>query len=79
MPLYIKDDEVSKLADELTGLTKSSKTEAVRLALKHEIGRRKESVPLRDRIAGSLAMAQQLGPFALRDHKKDTDEMWGED
>ena len=79
MPLYIKDPEVDKLTAELVGLTRTSKVEAVKTALKHEIAHRKGSLPMRDRLAKSLAMARAAGPFAPGDHKRDTDEMWGED
>ncbi|PKA42203.1 type II toxin-antitoxin system VapB family antitoxin (plasmid) [Rhizobium sullae] len=79
MPLYIKDPEVDRLTDELIGLTKTSKVDAVKAALKHEIASRKASLPIRDRLAKSLAMARAAGPFAPGDHKRETDEMWGED
>lgn len=79
MPLYIKDPEVDRLTEELIGLTKSSKVEAVKTALKHEIASRRGSLPMRERLAKSLAMARKAGPFAPGDHKRETDEMWGED
>ncbi len=78
MPLYIKDPEVDKLAEELIGLTKSSKVEAVKLALKHEIDNRKTKLHVRDRLAKTLAMAREAGPMVHLDHKKVTDELWGE-
>lgn len=78
MPLYIKDPEVDKLADELIGLTKTSKTEAVRSALLHEIASYRQRMPIEQRLARTLAYAQEIGPFAPGDHKKETDEMWGE-
>jgi antitoxin VapB len=79
MPLYIKDPEVDRLTQELISITKSSKVDAVKDALKHEIARRRAALPLRDRLAKSLAMAREAGPFAPGDHKRETDEMWGED
>ncbi|KKX32914.1 type II toxin-antitoxin system VapB family antitoxin [Rhizobium sp. LC145] len=79
MPLYIKDPEVDKLTEELVGLTKSTKVEAVKLALIHEIAQRRGSLPMRQRLAKSLEMARVVGPFAPGDHKVETDEMWGED
>ncbi|MCJ9671357.1 type II toxin-antitoxin system VapB family antitoxin [Neorhizobium sp. BETTINA12A] len=79
MPLYIKDPEVDKLTEELVGLIKTSKVDAVKTALKHEIASRKASLPIRDRLAKSLAMARAAGPFAPGDHKRETDEMWDED
>lgn len=79
MPLYIKDPEVDKLTEELIGLTRTSKVEAVKTALRHEIANRKGSLPIRERLAKSLAMAREAGPFAPGDHKRETDELWGED
>lgn len=79
MPLYIKDPEVDKLTEELIGLTRTSKVEAVKVALRHEIANRKGSLPIRERLAKSLAMARAAGPFAPGDHKRETDELWGED
>ena len=79
MPLYIKDPEVDKLIAELVGLTGTSKIEAIKTALMHEIAHRKSALPMRDRLAKSLAMAKVAGPFAPGDHKCGTDEMWGED
>ncbi|MCY1667377.1 type II toxin-antitoxin system VapB family antitoxin [Rhizobium sp. SL86] len=79
MPLYIKDIEVDQLAEELVRLTKSSKVDAVKTALRHEIASRKSSLPIRERLAKSLAMARAAGPYAPGDHKRETDEMWGED
>lgn len=78
MPLYIKDEEVNRLADELTRLTKSSKTEAVRNALKSAIASRKSNLPIREKLAKSLAMSQEAGPYYPGDHKAETDEMWGD-
>jgi antitoxin VapB len=39
MPLYVKDREVGELADRLAALKGTSKTDAVRTALKHELER----------------------------------------
>lgn len=41
MPLYVKDPQVDALAVELTALKGSTKTEAVREALRNEIARTK--------------------------------------
>lgn len=79
MPLYINDPEVDKLTDELISLTKSSKVEAVKAALKHEIAHHKRRLPMRERLAKSLAMARSAGPFASGNHKMETDEMWDEE
>jgi antitoxin VapB len=79
MPLYIKDPEVDELTNELIGLTKTSKVEAVKTALKHEIAKRKENLPIRTRLAKTLAMAREAGPMVHLDHKRLTDELWEDD
>jgi len=79
MPLYIKDPEVDKLTAELIRLTKTSKVDAVKAALRHEIANRKNKLPVRERLAKTLAMAKEAGPMVHLDHKHLTDEMWGED
>lgn len=80
MPLFIRDDEVSGLADELTRVTKArSKTEAVRRALRDALEREASKTPLIERIAPALAMADALGPNdPAFDMKAFTDEMWDE-
>jgi len=78
MPLYIKDPEIDRLTEELISITKTSKVDAVRDALKHEIAQRKAALPVRERLAKSLAMAREAGPFAPGNHKQETDDMWGE-
>lgn len=79
MPLYIKDPEVDRLTNELIGLTKTSKVDAVKSALKDAIASRKAKLSMRDRLAKTLAMAEAAGPFHAGDHRRETDEMWGED
>lgn len=79
MPLYIKDPEVDRLTSELVGLTKSTKVDAVKDALKSAIANRKANMPIRERLAKTLAMAQAAGPFHPGDHKQESDEMWGEE
>lgn len=34
---------------------------------------------VRDRLAKSLAMSRELGPYGPGDHKRETDAMWGEE
>jgi antitoxin VapB len=79
MPLFIKDPEVDRLAAELVSLTRTTKVDAVRMALKREIANQKVGLPMRERLAKSLEMARAAGPFAPGDHKRETDEMWGDD
>lgn len=59
MPLNIRDAEVDRLAGQLAALNRTTKTQAVKNALRHELARAQmkqplwERVkPLRDEIAG---------------------------
>lgn len=79
MPLYIKDPEVDRLTNELIDLTKTSKVDAVKDALKVAIASRRAKLSIHQRLARTLAMAEEAGPFHPGDHKQETDEMWGED
>jgi antitoxin VapB len=88
MPLYIRDDEVDALAVKVQEITKSrTKTEAVRLALEHELQRQKQALPLSERLAPVLAMVAAIRAEAAAkgltgnddfDMKAFTDEGWGE-
>ncbi|MBB3999878.1 type II toxin-antitoxin system VapB family antitoxin [Aureimonas pseudogalii] len=79
MALYIKDAEVDALADELKRLTKAStKAEAVRASLKRSVDEARAQLPIRQRLAKTLAMAKAAGPYAPGDHKAETDDMWGD-
>jgi antitoxin VapB len=79
MPLFIRDDEVTAMAEKLAKLTKASKTDAVRAALRHELERIQASVPLRDRLASIHEKAAKIGlPNPSFDMKAYTDEMWGD-
>lgn len=79
MPLYIRDDRVDELATRLQHLTgTATKTQVVRQALEHEIHRIEAARPLKDRIAGSMALADAMGTGESDfDMKAFTDEMWG--
>ena len=77
MPLYIQDEEVHALAIKLQRQTNAaSKTEAVRIALVHELERNRAAVPLRDRLAKLQAEAAKIGlPNPEFDMKEFSDEM----
>jgi antitoxin VapB len=81
MPLYIRDDEVDALAVKVQAATGApTKTEAVRLALRHELERSRERRPLRERLAPAQAAARRIGAAdAEFDMKAFTDAMWSED
>lgn len=45
----------------------------------HKVGADGQRPPIREKLAKSLSMAREAGPFARGDHKRETDEMWDED
>lgn len=78
MALFIKDPEVDALAQELASLKRTTKTEAVRQALRGEIDREKDRLDL---VALSLAFARNLreraGPNAMPVDRTSRDELYG--
>ncbi len=78
MPLYIHDKEVDALATKLQReINAASKTDAVRIALLHELERNHARKPLRDRIAVWQEKCAALGPSDPNfDMKAFTDEAW---
>lgn len=54
MPLYVKDQEVDRLAERLAALQQTSKTEVVRQALAHEL----------ERLEGAPSLVEQGMAFA---------------
>jgi antitoxin VapB len=80
MALFISDAEVDALAEELRRLTNAgTKTEAVRWALLAQLAAVRRTLPLRDRLVRSSALADAMGPSdPAFDMKAYTDEMWGD-
>lgn len=78
MPLYVKDDDVAQLAHQLKEATGArSVTDAVRVALRHELARVRESLPLTGRLDKALAIADAMGPTdPAFDMRRFSDEMW---
>ncbi|MBV1686427.1 type II toxin-antitoxin system VapB family antitoxin [Novosphingobium sp. G106] len=65
MALYVKDDEVDRLADRVATLHRVSKTEAVRRALMHELEREGVASPLVERgMAFVRALRKRAGEGA---------------
>jgi antitoxin VapB len=79
MPLYIRDNEVDALAAKVQAeLGARTKTEAVRIALEHELERQNAKRPFNEKIAEALALADQIGPPNPDfDEKAFMDQMWG--
>jgi antitoxin VapB len=61
MPLYIKDDVTAALVDQLAKQRGLSKQDAVKLAVRAELDRARNAVPLRDRFA-ALRASHPLPP-----------------
>jgi antitoxin VapB len=55
MPLYIKDDVTAELVAQLAKARGISKQDAVKLAVRAELDKAAEKVPLRDRVAAFRA------------------------
>ncbi len=80
MSLYIRDDAVDALAVRVQQVTGArTKTEAVRLALEHELERANAQKSFAERNARAFALAEKIGPPNPDfDEKRFMDEMWGE-
>lgn len=80
MSLYIRDSGVDDLAKQVQEVIKApNKTEAVRIALRNELERAKQVIPLKERVRKYQVAARALGPDNPNfDMKKFTDEMWGD-
>jgi antitoxin VapB len=50
MPLNIRDEDTNRLAEKLASRMRSKKTAAVKSALRNELDRLEEKVPLRQRL-----------------------------
>ncbi len=80
MALYIRDADVDDLAVRVQKATNArTKTDAVRLALLHELERRMDVASLQEKLAHAKLLAKAMGPSDPGfDQKKFSDEMWGE-
>lgn len=80
MALYIKDDEVAVLARKTqVALKAKTVTEAVRIALQHELARACDSRLPSARLASAKAKMAALGaPDPAFSMKRFSDELWGE-
>jgi antitoxin VapB len=78
MPLYIEDDATAELVAELAALRGISKQDAVKLAVRAELQRLAEAVPLRDRLAAFRARHPLPTPTGLPADKAFFDDLSGE-
>lgn len=78
MGLNIRSEEVNRLATELAEKRKVTKTEAVRLALVNELGRRGEEKSLRERLGPVLERVGTYQRTGLAADKAFFDEINGD-
>lgn len=78
MPPDIKNPEVDKLTREPDSFSGTSNGQAEKSASEQKTAQ-ETSRSMPDRMSKSLAMARVAGPFAPGDHKRESDEMWGDD
>ncbi|GGN55549.1 transcription factor [Novosphingobium sp. PC22D] len=80
MSLYVKDEEVNRMAQRLAAIQRVSKTEAVRRALEHELEREEQTPTLVDKgLAFARALRASAGPNAGRAADKAfIDDLYGE-
>ncbi|MFC4594293.1 type II toxin-antitoxin system VapB family antitoxin [Sphingobium tyrosinilyticum] len=80
MPLYVKNNEVNRMAERLAMLQKVGKTEAIRRALRHELEREQQMPSLVERgLAFARSLRAKAGPDAGRAaNKKFIDSLYGE-
>ncbi|WP_411036301.1 type II toxin-antitoxin system VapB family antitoxin [Shinella sp. BYT-45] len=77
MPLYVKDQEVDRLAERLSTLRKVSKTEAVRQALARELARAESQPTLVEKaIAMTRELNRKYSPTGLKADKAFIDSLY---
>lgn len=79
MALYVKDEEVDRLAEEVqVAYGVKTKTEAVRMALQRALDQAEKKLPLEQRLKAIQDRVRKLGtPDPNFDDKAYFDEMWG--
>ena len=77
MPLNIRSEAVNQLAERLAVRTRMNKTDAVRIALEHELQRLDEAVPLRERLRPLQDRVMSRPATGLEADKSFYDELSG--
>ena len=77
MPLTIRSEAVNQLAEKLAARKRMNKTDAVRIALEHELQRLDEAVPLRERLRPLQDRVMSRPPTGLEADKSFFDELSG--
>jgi antitoxin VapB len=78
MPLNIRSEAVNQLAEKLAARTRMNKTDAVRIALEHELQRLDEAVPLRERLRPLQDRVMSRPSTGLEADKSFYDELSGD-
>ena len=78
MPLSIRSEEVNRLAERLAKRTRLTKTEAVKLALRNELHRIDEAIPLWQRLKPLRTKIAAYPDTGLAADKAFFDELSGE-
>ena len=78
MPLTIRSEAVNQLAEKLAARKRMNKTDAVRIALEHELQRLDEAVPLRERLRPLQDRVMSRPPTGLEADKSFYDELSGD-
>lgn len=78
MPFHVRDRETDSLVRELAGKRGIGLTEAVRLAVRHELQRDREAVPLRTRLGALRAQVLKRPATGQKADKAFFDDLSGE-
>ena len=77
MPLNIRSEAVNQLAEKLAARKRMNKTDAVRMALEHELQRLDEAIPLRERLRALQSRVMRRPATGLEADKAFYDELSG--
>jgi antitoxin VapB len=77
MPLNIRSETVNQLAEKLAARKRMNKTDAVRVALEHELQRLDEAIPLRERLRALQSRVMSRPATGLEADKAFYDELNG--
>jgi antitoxin VapB len=77
MPLNIRDEDTNRLAEQLASRMQSTKTAAVKHALRNELDRIDQRVPLRQRLRGLQDRVTSRPPTGLQADKAFYDALSG--
>ncbi len=79
MGISIRDPEVGKLARDLALLRKTNMTEAIAWALRAELKRERDKLPLVERVRQIVEeTAAMAGPNRREVTKEEIDDLWGQ-